>query len=53
MPNDSKNLLRHVLELDDVSAALSHKDEMSQEVHELFWAQPQNALAMHRLGYYK
>jgi hypothetical protein len=34
-------------------AALSYKDEMPEELHELFWAQPENALAMQRLGYYK
>jgi len=29
----------------------SHRDEMSEELHELFWAQPENAEAMRRLGY--
>jgi hypothetical protein len=29
----------------------SHQDEMSDELHELFWAQPENAVAMRRLGY--
>jgi hypothetical protein len=32
-------------------AAQSHRDEMSEELHELFWAQPENAAAMRRLGY--
>ena len=34
-------------------ASLSYQDEMPQELNELFWAQPENALAMQRLGYYK
>jgi len=29
----------------------SHSDEMSDELHELFWAQPENATAMRQLGY--
>jgi hypothetical protein len=29
----------------------SHRDEMSDELHKLFWAQPENATAMRRLGY--
>jgi hypothetical protein len=29
----------------------SHRDEMPAELHELFWAQPENATAMRRLGY--
>jgi hypothetical protein len=29
----------------------SHRDEMPAELHELFWAQPENADAMRRLGY--
>jgi hypothetical protein len=29
----------------------SHRDEMPDELHELFWAQPENATAMRRLGY--
>ena len=29
----------------------SHRDEMPDELHELFWAQPENAAAMRRLGY--
>jgi hypothetical protein len=29
----------------------SHRDEMREELHELFWAQPENAAAMRRLGY--
>ena len=29
----------------------SDKDEMPEELHELFWAQPENAAAMRRLGY--
>lgn len=33
--------------------SLSYLDEMPQELNELFWAQPGNALAMQRLGYYK
>jgi hypothetical protein len=31
--------------------ARSHRDEMPDELHELFWAQPENAVAMRRLGY--
>ena len=31
----------------------SHRDEMPRELQELFWAQPENALAMQRLGYGK
>lgn len=34
-------------------AAHSFRDEMSDELHELFWAQPENAAAMERLGYAK
>lgn len=34
-------------------AAHSYRDEMSDELHELFWAQPENAAAMRRLGYGK
>jgi hypothetical protein len=29
----------------------SHQDEMPDELHELFWAQQENAVAMRRLGY--
>jgi hypothetical protein len=29
----------------------SHRDEMPDELHELFWAQPENTIAMRRLGY--
>lgn len=29
----------------------SHRDEMSAELEELFWSQPENAAAMARLGY--
>ena len=29
----------------------SHRDELSDDLHELFWAHPDNAAAMHRLGY--
>jgi hypothetical protein len=29
----------------------SHADEMSAELHDLFWAQPENAAAMQLLGY--
>jgi hypothetical protein len=29
----------------------SHRDEMPDELHDLFWAQPENATAMDRLGY--
>ena len=29
----------------------SHNDEMPEDLHELFWAQPENAVAMRRLGY--
>jgi len=29
----------------------SYRDEMSEALHELFWAQPENAAAMRRLGY--
>lgn len=29
----------------------SHRDEMPDELHDLFWAQPENAAAMLRLGY--
>jgi hypothetical protein len=29
----------------------SHRDEMTDELHELFWGQPENAAAMRRLGY--
>ena len=29
----------------------SHQDEMPDELHELFWAQPENATAMRLLGY--
>lgn len=31
--------------------AQSHRDEMSDELHELFWAQPENATAMRLLQY--
>jgi hypothetical protein len=31
--------------------ARSHRDEMSDELHELFWAQPENATAMRLLQY--
>lgn len=29
----------------------SHQDEMPDELHELYWTQPENAVAMRRLGY--
>lgn len=29
----------------------SHRDEMPEELHDLFWAQPENAAAMQALGY--
>lgn len=29
----------------------SHRDEMPPELHDLFWAQPENAAAMRLLGY--
>jgi hypothetical protein len=29
----------------------SHRDEMPEDLHELFWAQPENARAMQLLGY--
>jgi len=29
----------------------SHRDEMPDELHQLFWAQPLNTIAMRRLGY--
>ena len=29
----------------------SHREEMPDELHELFWAQQENATGMHRLGY--
>jgi Sulfotransferase domain len=32
-------------------AARSHRDEMPDELHDLFWAQPENATAMRLLGY--
>lgn len=32
-------------------ATHSHRDEMPEELHELFWEQPENAAAMQRLGY--
>jgi hypothetical protein len=32
-------------------AVRSHKDEMPDELQELFWAQPENATAMRQLGY--
>jgi len=32
-------------------AAHSHRDEMTDELHELFWAQPENATAMRLLRY--
>lgn len=32
-------------------AAHAHRDEMPQELHELFWAQAENATATQRLGY--
>jgi len=32
-------------------AARSHRDEMPDELHELFWAQPENATAMRLLRY--
>jgi hypothetical protein len=31
----------------------SHRDEMPQSLHELFWAQPENEAAMKALGYVK
>jgi hypothetical protein len=31
--------------------AQSHRDEMPHELHDLFWAQPENATAMRLLGY--
>jgi hypothetical protein len=31
--------------------ARSHRDEMADELHELFWAQQENEVAMRRLGY--
>jgi len=31
--------------------AQSHRDEMPDELHELFWAQPENTAAMRLLGY--
>lgn len=34
-------------------AVRSYRDEMSDELHKLFWAQPENAAAMQRLGYAK
>ena len=29
----------------------AHRDEMSEELHALFWARPENAAAMRLLGY--
>jgi hypothetical protein len=31
----------------------SHRDEMPNELHDLFWAQPENAAAMRALGYHR
>jgi hypothetical protein len=31
----------------------SHKDEMPDELHDLFWSQPENATAMKMLGYFQ